>query len=119
MAADAPVPSITSASHNLIDAGGPYFLITVDGSGFVSGSVVKWAGTSLNRIFLSSTQIKAAITPELRVLEREFALILCRLEGLEVSDTTRAIFQRYVNGELTIKELGAAIDQYLHCPKFP
>ena len=56
---------------------------------------------------------------ELRVLEREFALVLCRLEGLEVSDTTRAIFQRYVNGELTIKELGAAIDQYLLCPKFP
>jgi hypothetical protein len=31
---------------------------------------------------------------ELRVLEREFALVLSRLEGLEVSDTTRAIFQR-------------------------
>jgi hypothetical protein len=51
---------------------------------------------------------------ELRVLEREFALVLSRLEGLEVSDTTRAIFQRYVNGELTIKELGAAIDEYLY-----
>ena len=51
---------------------------------------------------------------ELRVLEREFELVLCRLEGLEVSDTTRAIFQRYVNGELTIKELRAAIDQYLY-----
>jgi hypothetical protein len=51
---------------------------------------------------------------ELRVLEREFALVLSRLEGLEVSDTTRAIFQRYVNGELTIKELNAAIDEYLN-----
>jgi hypothetical protein len=51
---------------------------------------------------------------ELRVLEREFALVLSRLEGLEVSDTTRAIFQRCVNGELTIKELNAAIDEYLN-----
>jgi hypothetical protein len=51
---------------------------------------------------------------ELRVLEREFALVLSRLEGLEVSDITRAIFQRYVNGELTIKELNAAIDEYLN-----
>jgi hypothetical protein len=51
---------------------------------------------------------------ELRVLEREFALVLSRLEGLEVSDTTRAIFQRYVNGELTIKELNVAIDKYLN-----
>jgi hypothetical protein len=51
---------------------------------------------------------------ELRVLEHEFALILFRLEGLEVSDTTKAIFQRYINGELTIKELNDAIDQYLN-----
>ena len=48
------------------------------------------------------------------MLEREFALVLSRLEGLELSDTTKAIFQRYVNGELTIKELGAAIDEYLN-----
>jgi hypothetical protein len=51
---------------------------------------------------------------ELRVLEHEFALVLSRLEGLEVSDTTKAIVQGYINGALTIKELNAAIDQHLN-----
>jgi hypothetical protein len=38
----------------------------------------------------------------------------CAELGLEVSDETKAIFQRYVNGELTIKQLSAAIDYYLN-----
>jgi antitoxin VbhA-like protein len=43
----------------------------------------------------------------------EWALVLSRLDGLEVSDTTKAIFQRFVNGEPTIKELSTAIDEYI------
>ena len=50
---------------------------------------------------------------ELRAQETEYARVLSRLEGLEVSDTTKEIFQRFVNGELTIKELDTAIDEYL------
>jgi hypothetical protein len=46
---------------------------------------------------------------QLRAKETEQAPVLSRLEGMEVSESTKAIFQRYVNGELTIKELGAAI----------
>lgn len=51
---------------------------------------------------------------QLRVQESEYARVLSLLEGLEVSDATKAIFQRYVNGELTIKDLNTAIDQYLN-----
>lgn len=51
---------------------------------------------------------------QLRAQENEYALVLSRLEGLEVSAGSRAIFQRFVNGELTIKELSTAIDEYLH-----
>ena len=50
---------------------------------------------------------------ELRAQEAEFAQVLARLEGLEVSDATRAMFQRFVDGELTIHELSAAIDEYV------
>src|SRR5260370_24855432 len=82
MAADAPVPSITSATPNLIDAGGPYFLITVNGSGFASGAVLKWAGTSLNTTFVSSTQLKAAITPELRAYSIKFNLTVTDSGGI-------------------------------------
>ena len=51
---------------------------------------------------------------QLQAQETEYARVLCRLEHLEVSDSTRAIFQSYVNGELTIKELGFAIEEHLN-----
>jgi hypothetical protein len=51
---------------------------------------------------------------QLRAQEIEHALVLSRLEGLEVSGDTRAIFHRYVDGELTIAALNAAIDQHLN-----
>ena len=51
---------------------------------------------------------------QLRVQGTEYAGVFCRLENLEVTDGTKAIFQRYVNGELTIKELSTAIDVYLN-----
>jgi hypothetical protein len=56
---------------------------------------------------------------QLRAQEREYALVLSRLEGLEVDDATKAMFQRYVNGELTIKELSTAIDEYLNLKANP
>ena len=51
---------------------------------------------------------------QLRAQESEYALVLSRLEGLELDDATKAMFQRYVNGELTIKQLNSAIDEYLY-----
>lgn len=43
----------------------------------------------------------------------ENALASVRMEGLEPSAEAKAIFQRYVDGELTSQEMGAAIDQHL------
>jgi hypothetical protein len=51
---------------------------------------------------------------ELRAREHEFTEALSRLDGLEVSDASRAMFQRFVNGQMTIKELNTAIDKYLN-----
>ena len=46
--------------------------------------------------------------------EREVnnALASVRLEGLEPSAEAKAIFQRYVDGDLTSEELDRAFDQY-------
>ena len=46
--------------------------------------------------------------------EREVnnALASVRLEGLEPSVEAKAIFQRYVDGDLTSEELDRAFDQY-------
>jgi hypothetical protein len=42
----------------------------------------------------------------------ENAIASGRLEGLEPSAGAQQIFQRYVDGELTLEQMGAAIDQF-------
>jgi uncharacterized protein (TIGR03437 family) len=81
-ASDAPVPTIANASPNPIDAGGPYFLITVNGSGFVEGSVVNWYGNRLPAIFVSSTQLKLAVTPDMRAFSVKFNLTVTNPSGM-------------------------------------
>ena len=56
---------------------------------------------------------------QLRGMETEYAQVLSRLEALEVSDVTKAIFQRFVNGELTIEELSTAIDEFVNVNGLP
>ena len=48
-----------------------------------------------------------------RAREIENALASVRMEGLEPSEEAKAIFQRYVEGDLTSDEMGRAIDQLL------
>lgn len=55
----------------------------------------------------------AVVTDELRASrarDLENALATNRLEGLEPSSDAMVIFQRYVDGELTLEEMGVAID---------
>jgi hypothetical protein len=57
-----PVPFV---NQPLIPAtiapGGPEFALTVNGTGFVSGSVVSWNGRARNTTFISSSQLTATI----------------------------------------------------------
>jgi hypothetical protein len=57
-----PVPSIASLSPAAAVAGGAAFTLTVNGTGFVSSSVVRWNGADRATTFVSSTQVRAAIT---------------------------------------------------------
>ena len=54
-------PALTSLSPNSAPAGGPAFTLTVNGSGFVSGSVVQWNGAARTTTFVNATQLTAAI----------------------------------------------------------
>ena len=47
-----------------------------------------------------------------REREVENALATGRMEGLEPAPGANEIFQRYANGELSLEEMGAAIDAY-------
>ena len=56
-----PAPTITALSPSSAAAGGPSFTLTVTGTNFVSGSVVRWKGEGRPTTFVSTTQLTAAI----------------------------------------------------------
>lgn len=57
-----PVPTITSISPTSATAGGAGFTVTVNGTNFISGSVVNFNGTALTTTFVSATQVTASVT---------------------------------------------------------
>jgi hypothetical protein len=59
-----PVPATTSLSPATANAGGPAFTLTVNGTGFVSNSVVRWNGVDRQTTYVSTTQLTAAILAE-------------------------------------------------------
>jgi hypothetical protein len=58
----AVVPVAGSLSPATAVAGSAGFTLTVNGSGFVATSVVRWNGTSRTTMFVSATQLQTAIT---------------------------------------------------------
>ncbi|MBI1760082.1 MAG: hypothetical protein HYR56_01470 [Acidobacteria bacterium] len=56
-----PVPTLTQLQPNQIGVGAPAFTLTVSGSNFVSGAVVRWNGAERATTFVSATQLTAAI----------------------------------------------------------
>jgi uncharacterized protein (TIGR03437 family) len=56
-----PSPTLTSLSPNSAVEGSQNFTLTVNGTGFINGSVVRWDGTSRQTTFISSTQLTAQI----------------------------------------------------------
>jgi len=57
-----PVPAINFISPATVTAGGVAFSLTVNGSGFVSGSVVRWNGSDRATTFVSASRLQASIT---------------------------------------------------------
>jgi hypothetical protein len=56
------VPSISSVSPNLVQAGSAAFTLTVNGAGFNAGSTVYVGPTALTTTYVSPTQLTAAVT---------------------------------------------------------
>jgi Divergent InlB B-repeat domain/Cep192 domain 4 len=59
---DPGIPVISSLSPASATAGSPASTLTVNGSGFVAASVVRWNGANRTTTFVSATQLRAAIT---------------------------------------------------------
>jgi VCBS repeat protein/uncharacterized protein DUF1573/HYDIN/CFA65/VesB family protein len=61
--AQAPVPFINlPLIPDAVAPGGPQFVLTVNGTGFASNSVVNWNGSALPTRYVSSSQLKAAVS---------------------------------------------------------
>ncbi len=57
-----PVPALTTINPSSAIAGGAAFTLTVNGTGFVGASVVRWNGLDRATTFVSGTQLTATIT---------------------------------------------------------
>ena len=57
-----PVPAITGLDPSSATPGGPAFTLTVNGTGFVSSSVVRWNGSPRTTTYVNGTKLTAAIT---------------------------------------------------------
>jgi len=55
-------PTLTAISPTSTTAGGPAFTLTLTGSGFGSGTTVRWNGAARTTTIVSATQLAAAIT---------------------------------------------------------
>jgi uncharacterized protein (TIGR03437 family) len=59
-----PAPVLSTISPASAATAGPAFTLTVNGSGFVANSAVKWNGVSVATAYQSSTVLTAAIPPQ-------------------------------------------------------
>jgi len=56
-----PAPAISGLSPAFTNAGGAAFTLTVNGSGFISGSTVYWGASALTTTYVSATQLSAQV----------------------------------------------------------
>lgn len=59
-----PVPVLRSLDPSSVAAGGPEFVLTVNGADFAPGAIVQWNGQPRPTTFVSSTQLTAAIAAD-------------------------------------------------------
>jgi hypothetical protein len=57
-----PAPIATTLTPSSATAGGAAFTLTVNGSSFINGSVIRWNGANRTTTFDSSTQLRATIS---------------------------------------------------------
>jgi hypothetical protein len=81
-------PSITSVQPATVSAGGPAFTLTVNGSGFLSGSTVKWSGTSLPTSYSSDSLVTASVPANLIAICGRFPVTVTNPSGTSNANVT-------------------------------
>ena len=60
-----PTPSLQTIVPDNVNAGSAAFTLTVNGSGFINSSVVKWNGTALTTTYINNAQLTAMVPASL------------------------------------------------------
>jgi uncharacterized protein (TIGR03437 family) len=79
--AGANSPVITSVDPNPIDAAGPYFLMNINGSGFVDGSLINWEGQPAETTFVNESLLKLTVTGDMRTTSGRFHIMVTNPDG--------------------------------------
>jgi uncharacterized protein (TIGR03437 family) len=88
----AAAPVITSAGSCPIDVNASDQMLTVAGSGFVPGSVVKWTGTPLATDLLGTTLLTSTVPASLLTASGKFAITVTNPDG-SVSNSYGCVVQ--------------------------
>ncbi|HEY1494415.1 MAG TPA: IPT/TIG domain-containing protein [Candidatus Solibacter sp.] len=93
----AQAPSISSVQPATANAGGASFTLTVNGSGFVSGSTVKWSGSSLAATFVSEALMTATVPSNLLAICGKFPVTVTNPGGATSSNNTPVVVKPVLN----------------------
>ncbi len=93
-------PTITALSSSSTPVGSPGFTLTITGSGFASGSTVRWNGSSRTTGFVSTTVLSASITAADMAKEGTFDLTVFNPDP--GGGTSNAVTFMTTNGSVTL-----------------
>jgi hypothetical protein len=82
-------PSIVNTDVDQMDAGGPSFTNSVNGSGFVAGSVAYWGATPLATTLVTSGQLRVTVPASLIAISGKYPVTVRNPNGA-VSNTFSA-----------------------------
>ncbi|MFN8535520.1 MAG: IPT/TIG domain-containing protein [Dehalococcoidia bacterium] len=80
-------PTTTSLSPGQVTAGGPPFTLTITGTNFIPGSVIRWNGTDLPTSFVSPTLLTATV-PAANIVNGGDVPVTVRYPGPGDADST-------------------------------
>ena len=86
-AQSAPSPKISSLTPNAVSAGGPDFILRVDGSEYFSTSVVRWDDLFLSTMFINPDRLAAIVTADL-IAKPGFAMVTVVDQELQTISNT-------------------------------
>ncbi len=106
-AASTTTPFITSVSPSQVTMGSGSAAITVMGSGFMSGSVISFAGSSLATTYVSPTELTATV-PSTLLTTSEYAPVSVTNPGVGVSNAVLFTVAGAASGTPTLPNTGFA-----------